>query len=442
MSGSVTLGGFAKNWRISRVGYAYAIQLGKMLQPERQFENDNEVPYLKSQHVQAGVVVSEDLPLMWANLAETSKYSVRDGDLLVCEGGDVGRAAIAVHVPEDTIIQNALHRVRSSGGNSLTYLLYVLLHIKNHGWFDIICNKSTIAHLTREKLSALAIPLPPPLVQRSIAAHLDRETAKVDTLIGKKRELIAKLKEQRSALISRTVTRGLPPEAAKAAGLDPNPPMKDSGVEWFGKVPEHWQISCLKRNWNVLDCKHLTAEFVDDGFPLASIREVQSRFVDLTNAKRTTPDFYFQLIEGDREPRLHDLIFSRNATVGEVAQVPVDQGNFALGQDVCLIRRKHASHSADFLQIVLRSEACRSQLDNVMVGSTFKRVNVEDIKALWIPVPPVNEQLAVANFLLSQLEKVDGLVTTVETAITRLTEYRAALITAAVTGQLNITSAG
>ena len=80
------------------------------------------------------------------------------------------------------------------------------------------------------------IAIQPPLdVQHAIAAHLDRETAKIDTLIAKKRELIAKLKEQRSALISRTVTRGLPPEAAQAAGLDPNPPMRDSGVEWLGR---------------------------------------------------------------------------------------------------------------------------------------------------------------------------------------------------------------
>lgn len=377
---------------------------------------------------------------------QTVTFELQQGDVLITKDSETpSDIGVSAFVPADlpgVLCGYHLSHIRPGKELSGAFLTYCFQAggIQDHFYSN--ATGVTRFGLSRSDIGTCPIPLPPLDVQRAIAAHLDRETAKIDTLIAKKRELIAKLKEQRSALISRTVTCGLPPEAAKAVGLDPNPPIKDSGVEWFGRVPEHWQISCLKRNWNVLDCKHLTAEYVDDGFPLASIREVQSRFVDLTNAKRTTSDFYFQLIEGGREPRPHDLIFSRNATVGEVAQVREDQGKFALGQDVCLIRKKYASHSSDFLQIVLGSDACRSQLENVMVGSTFKRVNVEDIKALWIPVPPVHEQLAVANFLLSQLRKVDGLVATVETAITRLTVYRAALITAAVTGQLVIASAG
>ena len=91
------------------------------------------------------------------------------------------------------------------------------------------------------------VPLPPLDEQRAIAAFLDRETERIDALVAKKRQLIERLQEYRTALITRTVTRGLPPDAARAAGLDPSPRLKPSGVEWLGDVPEHWEVKELRR---------------------------------------------------------------------------------------------------------------------------------------------------------------------------------------------------
>jgi len=108
-------------------------------------------------------------------------------------------------------------------------------------------NPNTISHLTGEKLRAYRFPAPPKSEQTAIADFLDRETAKIDTLVAKKRTLIERLKEKRSALISRTVTRGLPPDAARAAGLDPHPKLKPSGIDWLGEVPEHWNAKPLGR---------------------------------------------------------------------------------------------------------------------------------------------------------------------------------------------------
>lgn len=106
-----------------------------------------------------------------------------------------------------------------------------------------------------------------------------------------------------------------------------------------GVIPKDWEVDRLDRFWSVMDCKHITAQFVDNGYPLASIKEVQSRFVDLTNVKQTTLHFYNLLIEGKRKPMVGDLILSRNATVGEVAQVSEKHPPFAMGQDVCLLQK-------------------------------------------------------------------------------------------------------
>src|SRR3989441_6338814 len=143
---------------------------------------------------------------------------------------------------------------------------------------------------------------------------------------------------------------------------------------------------------SVTDCKHVTAEFVSNGIPVASIKEVQSRFVDLTHANQTTDRYYSLLIEGGRKPLPGDLILSRNATVGEIAQVAKWHPPFAMGQDVCLLRKKSPEFSTEFLQAIFQSSVIGSQLSNLMVGSTFKRANVEQIRHFAVPMPPPREQ--------------------------------------------------
>ena len=274
--------------------------------------------------------------------------------------------------------------------------------------------------------------------KHTIADFLDGETAKIDTLVAKKRTLIERLKEKRTALISRTVTRGLPPGAARQAGLDPYPKLKPSGIDSLGKVPEHWEVAQLRRRCTILDCMHRTVSFVDDGIPLASIREVHGFEVDLSDAKQTTEEEYQSLLEGDRRPRIGNIIFSRNATVGDAAIVATS-ARFAMGQDVCLIRAD--AQYPKYVLYMLRSEPLAQQLDSFIVGATFRRINVGQIRTFWSCWPPVDEQLVATDYLDRETAILDAMVTKVETAIDRLQEYRTALITAAVTGKIDVRGA-
>lgn len=287
---------------------------------------------------------------------------------------------------------------------------------------------ATVESIEHAYLSNTIVPLPPLDEQRTITTFLDRETSKIDALIAEQEKLITLLAEKRQAAISHAVTKG----------LDPDAPMKVSGVAWLEEMPAHWEVGAMKRYWSITDCKHLTADFVDDGIPLASIREVQSRYVCLDEAKRTTEFFYQQLIEGNRKPLPGDLIFSRNATVGEVAQVSIEHPAFAMGQDVCLLRKRSEELSSDYLQAVIHSDTVIKQLKNIMVGSTFKRVNVEEIRGLIVPMPPPAEQFQIAEFIESETTKSEALMIEAERAITLLHERRSALIAAAVTGQIDV----
>ncbi|MCF7961940.1 MAG: restriction endonuclease subunit S [Pirellula sp.] len=201
-----------------------------------------------------------------------------------------------------------------------------------------------------------------------------------------------------------------------------------------GVIPEDWEADNLGRFWGVTDCKHVTAQFVPQGFPLASIREVQSRFVELTNAKQTTAHFYNLLIEGGRKPCPGDLILSRNATVGEVAQVTEWHPPFAMGQDVCLLRKKSNEHSTEFLQSIFQSPVILKQLADLMVGSTFKRVNVQQIRNFAVPMPPPPEQRVIAE----ALSDVDGLLGGLDRLIAKKRDLKQAAMQQILTGQTRL----
>ncbi|NTU42966.1 MAG: hypothetical protein HGA78_07920 [Nitrospirales bacterium] len=201
-----------------------------------------------------------------------------------------------------------------------------------------------------------------------------------------------------------------------------------------GVIPEDWEVGNLNQFWTVTDCKHVTAQFVDNGFPIASIKEVQSRFVDLTNAKQTTQKFYNLLSEGGRKPMTGDLILSRNATVGEVAQVAEWHPSFAMGQDVCLLRRKLPEFSTNYLQSVFRSAIIANQLSDLMVGSTFKRVNVQQIKSFTVPMPPPREQKAIAE----ALSDADALIESLEQLIAKKRQIKQGAMQELLTGRIRL----
>ncbi|BAI88504.1 restriction endonuclease subunit S [Arthrospira platensis NCB002] len=207
-SGVEWIGKIPKHWKCSKIKHHYEITLGKMLQNEPHSLEDVEVPYLKSQHVQSDrILMDNELPQMWANPWEIANLNVIKGDLLVCEGGEIGRSAIISSKPPDNcIIQNALHLVRPKPTGDVNFLKYLLNHAISQRWLDVLCNKATIAHFTVEKFSQMSIELPPLSEQKAIANYLDKETAKINQLRSAVRDTITLLQERRTSLITAAVT--------------------------------------------------------------------------------------------------------------------------------------------------------------------------------------------------------------------------------------------
>lgn len=205
-SGVEWLGMVPTVWKVSQIGRYYEVQLGKMLQTKKVRNDDLEVPYFKAQNIQWSGISEDNVSLMFCSASSISQYSIKQGDLLICEGGEVGRSAIVDRIYKGYIIQNALHRVRGKNGNYNKFLYYVMVAVVTTGWIDQLCNKATIAHFTKEKLSKLQIPIPPLSEQQSIVNYLDHETSEIDHLIADCETSIQLLKQRRTALISEAVT--------------------------------------------------------------------------------------------------------------------------------------------------------------------------------------------------------------------------------------------
>src|SRR5271157_5525142 len=309
----------------------------------------------------------------------------------------------------------------SADAKYFTYMLSISsseLNIRGKG--------TTFLELSGDELGAFNAPAPPVAEQSTIAAFLDRETAKIDELVVEQQRLIKLLKEKRHAVISHAVTKGLNPHAH----------MKPSGIEWLGDLPEHWQYGPLRRFWEAVDCKHLTVPFLDEGFPVASVMEVRTFELDLSQVLRTSEEFYKFLISGDRQPLRGDVIYCRNtANTGTSAYVGTDEP-IAMGQDVSLIKSRR--HNGRYLNYILHGDSMKQQLETIMVGSTFKRINVADIKALIVVCPPRREQDEIVEFIESQTATFDTLTAEAQRAIELLQERRTALISAAVTGKIDV----
>ena len=415
-------------WRKLQVKRAFSVSLGKMLQSRPATSSDAEVAYLKAQHVQWDGVQIVDLPTMWASEAEVSGLLVKQGDLLVCEGGEVGRAAIVDAVPLDrTIIQNALHLVRGKNATEPRFLNYLLRHAAEQGWFDVICNRSTITHFTVEKFEEMWIWLPDNGQQRAVADYLDRETTRLDALVAAKERLLGLLAEKRRALITRAVTRG----------LDANVPLRDSGISWLGEIPAHWELKRLKHVGRaIIGLTFDPADTVTDGSGVLVLRASNVR-----DQKIVLEDNLFVLMDipDILKTRAGDiLICSRSgsrALIGKNALIDQAAAGLTFGAFMTVFRSPHN----EYLFYIFNSSLFDYQA-GAFSTSTINQLTVETLNGMEVPLPPPSEQKAIVASLRERTYRLDHLVEATDRTIALLKERRSALIAAAVTGRINVGS--
>ena len=327
------------------------------------------------------------------------------------------------HADFDGISSGELLNLRASERVLPRFLFHVL---SSYPFIDIINSESFGTKMPRadwETVGHQPLPLPDIATQKRIAAYLDDKTTRIDALIEKKRALLDRLAEKRQALITRAVTRGLNPDA----------PLKDSGIDWLGKVPAHWEVKPLKFAGSVLQGMTYSPEDV--------VEKGEGRLVirasNIQDGRLVHADDVFVSYEANPPniTRAGDIIIcSRNGSrhlIGKCATATGEWVGETFGAFMTSVRSEHGA----WLSWVLASQIFEHQ-SGMFMSSTINQLTNSTLKNMVVPLPPSTEQASVAEWLMPRVEHIYEAQDAVRGSIEKLTEYRAALVTAAVTGKI------
>ncbi|RSE32715.1 restriction endonuclease subunit S [Acinetobacter junii] len=287
---------------------------------------------------------------------------------------------------------------------------------------------TTFLELSSDELGSYALGIPNAEEQTQIANFLDHETTKIDHLIEKQQQLIELLKEKRQAVISHAVTKG----------LNPNVPMKDSGVEWLGEVPEHWDIVKLSQiavafNGDRGANYPSGNDFVDEGIYFISANEVINAKVVTETASRITQKKYDEL--GGLKIKKGDIIYClRGAGVGKNGICDFDEGTVSSS----LMGIRSIKSDPDYLVLLLNSSAELQQRSVLVNGSVSPNLSAENVMGYKFSIPAVDEQIEIKKSIELRVNKIEILLSNAEQAIQLMRERRNALISAAVTGKIDV----
>lgn len=296
--------------------------------------------------------------------------------------------------------------------------------------FDRYSTNTALPSMTQENLNNFEFSIPCDFDERlAIRKFLDYETAKIDTLIAKQEKLIELLKEKRQAVISHAVTKG----------LNPNVPMKDSGVEWLGEVPEHWEVIKFDYVINTVgDIDHYMPSSVDIGIPYVMTGDLQDFVsdIDFENCKKVAYSDYQKLSRKIKTAK-DDIIFARYATIGTLSYVDID-AEFLVSYSCVTIKPNPQRITGKYLFYYLKSQAFLQAIQQQINSNTQGNVGVDSLRNVRILLPSVFEQEQIIEVLKNELIKMDNLIAKSQSAIQLMQERRTALISAAVTGKIDV----
>jgi type I restriction enzyme S subunit len=418
-SGVEWLGEVPGHWAVTRLKNMAAINMGQSPNSDDCTEEEIGPPFL-----QGNADFGERCPLPRSYCAVANKLA-NANDILFSVRAPVG----AINVADQSYgIGRGLCAITAKSEHSMRFVFHALQVMKSE--LFAVATGSTYEAVSTDQVGNAKCLAPSLPEQTQIATFLDRETAKIDALVAEQRRLMALLKEKRQAVISHAVTRGLNPDA----------PLKPSGIEWLGDVQAHWDVLRLKKLARKLtDGEHISPSLSDSGVPLLSAKDVRDWQVDYDVEKFVTIE-NAELFWRRCQPEKGDvLVVSRGATVGRVGIVESDTA-FCLMGSVILCKPAEGFDPA-FLYFALNAKHAQTSLWFSSDSSAQQAIYIRDVADVPVPIPPHAERKEIASFLKAEMFKFDTLTLEAQRAIDLLQERRTALISAAVTGQIDVRGA-
>jgi type I restriction enzyme S subunit len=420
-SGVEWLGDVPAHWRLQRLKYVASINDEAL--PETT-SPDYEFAYVDIGGVDpiAGIIKSDEV--IFENAASRARRLVRDGDTIVSTVRTYLRAIAPIRTAQDNLIVStgfAVVRPRRIDPGFLSYA------VREPGFVDTIVARSvgvSYPAVNASEIGDIPLLIPPEAEQHSIAEYLDLMMKKIEKLVTRKLELIKRLTEKRSALIARTVTHGLPRDAVRAVAIDTQSRVRAPGTDWIGDIPTHWKIVPLRYQFQNLD----------------NLREPVSG-EDRANLEKIYPYYGASgVIDYVEEYLFNEILIlvaedganllSRSSPLAFLAS-----GKYWVNNHAHILRPQ--SGDIRYWSYVLEMY----DYTPLVTGAAQPKLTSERLGSIRLPKPPASEQTVIANFLDTETGKLDRMIARVREATERLLEYRIALITAAVTGKIDIRGA-
>lgn len=440
-SGVEWLGRVPEGWKISPVKYCTShIGSGKTPSGGAEVYQDSGVLFLRSQNIHDNGLRLDDAVYITREVdAEMSWSRVKPNDVLLnITGASIGRSCVApADIPDANVNQHVcIIRPTDSAISKWVACCFVSQLIQAQ--IDFSQNGAGREGLNFEQIGKMIILIPPVEDHEIISAHLDRETTRIDGLVEKKTRFIELLREKRQALITHAVTKG----------LDPNAKMKDSWVEWLGEVPEHWGVSPVKFitkatggaiKTGPFGSQLTSAEMLGGTVKVYNQKTVIER--DIAGGENYISQEKFEQLKAFRV-FAGDVLVTTRGTIGRVMIAPDDIEVGILHPCLMRVQANESKITKEFLCWLLgESVLVQAQIAYLSNASTIEVIYSETMASLIIPIPSIDEQLAIIAHLDRETTRIDSLIAKTERSIELLKERRSALITAAVTGQIDLREA-
>ncbi len=425
-SGVEWLGAVPTGWDVWKLAQAFSV-VGSGTTPRsenRAYYDDGDIAWLNTGDLNDGELLDCENRVTSIALAENTALRIFPAGSLVIAmyGATIGKLGV---LRFSATVNQACCVFGGDSPISCAFMFYSFL-----GFRPQILSLATGGgqlNISQEILRNLRVPCPSDVEQTTIATFLDHETAKIDALITEQQHLIALLKEKRQAVISHAVTKGLDPAVA----------MKDSGVEWLGRVPGHW--TCLQVGKvcdKVSDGPHFSPNYVEEGVLFLSARNVKVDNWALEDVKYVSAS---DCDEFDRRviPQPGDVLYTKGGTTGIARVVDFNQ-RFQVWVHIAVLKVKKDAVDSRFLALALNSQACYEQSQLLTRGATNNDLGLTRMVKIWFVLPTFDEQRQIVRVVEADLAKLDTLTTESTRAIALLVERRIALISAAVTGKIDV----
>jgi len=433
-SGVKWVGTIPANWEINKIKYISTLKgrIGWQGLTSEEYTNEGAYLITGTDFEKGSINWDTCVHVPMRRWEEARDIQIENGDLLITKDGTIGKVAIVKNMPGKTSLNSGVLRIMPIEGYSRRFLYWVIQSEEFWNWFNYKnAGNSTIIHLYQGDFAEFVYAFPNYAEQESIADYLDMHCAKLDSIISDLEQQIETLQKYKKSLITEAVTKG----------LDKSAPMKDSGIEWIGKVPETWDIKRIKYI-STLITKGATPDdisFIED--ELHPIRFIKAE--NIQNGKlHQEPEFFITTADNVTLQRAilrdKDILFViAGATIGKVAKMRAELMPCNLNQAVCLIRMK-ASQCPDYYNYVLQSNITSVVINLLTVQAAQPNLSMGNIANIKVPVPLLEDQIVIAGFLDAKCKQIDDTLAIKQSQLETMRAHKTSLIYEYVTGKKQV----